>query len=119
MLHVLDGDAIVEEFRAAGLPGESVVWREALLEGPWPRHLRGVDDVVRATREAMVKDDEIVLWFDEDLFCRLHAAYFSAHFVGARMTNALGSHADRSDLRGLLDRRVALDPALREAWHAF
>lgn len=119
MLHVLDGDATLPDFRKALLPGDVVVWREALLEGPWPRALRGVDEAIRATREAMQKDDEIVLWFDADLFCRLHAAYYAAHFVGARMTNALGSHADRTDLKRLWEQRFAVDPALAEVWHAY
>lgn len=119
MLHVLDGDATLPDFQRARLPGESVVWREALLEGPWPRALRGVDDCLRATREAMQKDDEIVLWFDADLFCRLHAAYFAAYFTGARLTNALGGHADRGRLSQHWEKRFAVDPAIAEVWHAY
>lgn len=121
-LHVLDGDATMPDLRAARLEGDVVVWREALLEGPWPRPLRGVDEAIDAMREAAKRGDEIVLWFDEDLFCRVNAAYVAANVVaerGARVTNATGSHAERRDLGALFAGRAPLDPALADAWRAY
>jgi len=119
MLHVLDGDATLPAFRAASLDGDAVVWREALLEGPWPRPLRGVDEALAAVERAVAAGDEVALWFDEDLFCRLHAAFFAHRFPGARLTNVLGTHGERRDLAPLVARRVPLDPALADAWRAY
>ncbi len=34
MLHVLNGDATAVVFAAAGLPGETLVWRDIVVEGP-------------------------------------------------------------------------------------
>lgn len=117
MLHVLDGDATLPHFRAAGIEGEVVIWREALLDGPWPRELRGVDDRLIAARSAA----EMVLWFDEDLFCRVHAAFFAWRFPDARLSNATGSHARRAPdaMREQFARRVPLDPGLARAWEAY
>lgn len=121
MLHVLDGDATMPAFRAAGIEGDAVVWRESLLDGPWPRALRGVDAAIEAVERAAKSGDEIVVWFDEDLFCRVHAAYFAWRFPHARLSNATGSHARRAPdaMREELARRVMLDPALARAWEAY
>lgn len=121
MLHVLDGDATEPSFRAAGIEGEVVVWREALLEGPWPRALRGVDACVEAVERAAKSGEEVVLWFDEDLFCRVHAAFFASRFPEARLSNATGAHAARAPdaLRGHLARRSPVDPDLARVWDAY
>ncbi|HVM45385.1 MAG TPA: hypothetical protein VM582_05565 [Candidatus Thermoplasmatota archaeon] len=119
MLHVLDGDALAPVFERARLPGRAVVFREALLEGPWPRPLRGVDEALAAIERAAGAGDEVVLWQDEDLFCRLNAAFLAHTFPHARFTNAVGSHADRADLARLLARRVPLDARLAAAWRAY
>jgi hypothetical protein len=34
VLHVLNGDATLFKFKKTGLPGDIVVWREVLSEGP-------------------------------------------------------------------------------------
>jgi hypothetical protein len=99
MLHILNGDAMVRRFEAAGIPGERLVWREALIAGPasfmhpkgWidrrAEHLSrsyGVDPAgcrrdleAQELRllEASEREDEIVLWFEADLFCQVHLMY--------------------------------------------
>lgn len=89
MLHVLNGDATAAVFAQAGLPGEPLVWRDILVEGPvatgvplaeraaylaarleldGAAYVRGVEE--QSVRLAAAGGhDEIVLWFEQDLFC--------------------------------------------------
>ena len=39
MLHLLNGDSTAETFKHAGLHGDVLVWREALIDGPAPCEL--------------------------------------------------------------------------------
>lgn len=101
MLHVVNGDATLRLMAAAGLDGEFAVWRDALMEGPAPSGLRTLADwEERAARNATdwgisrdaylggVKEfhdrvdkgdpDEVVLWFEDDLFCELPLCYLLA-----------------------------------------
>jgi hypothetical protein len=98
MMHVINGDAMAEEFAGAGLPGEVVVWREAAIDGPlaadmstpairdaraeWMERELGVpaeeyrrefDRRERALADlADGREVELVLWFERDLFCEFH-----------------------------------------------
>ena len=104
MLHVLNGDATATVFAAAGLPGDVLVWRDILVEGPltaeWTaptalaaraaylatrlaidpeRYLSGV----RAQEEGLagaLRHDEVVLWFEQDLFCAVNLWYLLTWF---------------------------------------
>ena len=120
VLHVLDGDATVEAFRAAALPGDAVVWREATIEGPWPRALREVDEAIALARAAHARGEEIVLWFDRDLFCRLNAACLLSHLDAPAtwIMNATGSH-DGRDLAACFASRAPVEPRLADAWRAY
>ena len=89
MLHLLNGDAAAGVFPDA-LPGERAVWRDILMEGPaasdvatraaWlaPRLGVSIETYARGWREgeavlARARDhDEIVLWFERDLFCTIN-----------------------------------------------
>jgi hypothetical protein len=98
LMHVLNGDAMAEAFAAAGIPGELLIWREALIDGPlapdmstsairdaradWLEREHGVpSDEYRRYFEQRARpladlgdrsDVELVLWFERDLFCELH-----------------------------------------------
>lgn len=101
MLHIVNGDATLRIMAAAGLDGEFAVWRDALMEGPAPNALRTKADwEERAARNAtdwgisrdaylagvgefharVEKGDpeEVVLWFEDDLFCQLPLCYLLA-----------------------------------------
>jgi len=104
MLHVLNGDVTATVFAAAGLPGEVLVWRDILVEGPltaeWtePTALAAratfladrlaIDPelylrVVREQEEGLagaLRHDEVVLWFEQDLFCAVNLWYLLAWF---------------------------------------
>lgn len=107
MLHIHNGDATAETAKLSALPGEHFAFREALIEGPTPaglniedwrrvraRHLSESYDIdVRECEEELVeqenklatfaKHDEVVLWFEHDLFCQVNLLYllnwFSQH----------------------------------------
>jgi len=94
MLHVLNGDSARIGLEQSGIPGEIVVWPDVLYEGPTPlatgeewiaartAHLvstsvRAVDDVSAryhrddAVLESFREHDEVVFWFEHDLFDQL------------------------------------------------
>lgn len=90
MLHVLNGDATAAVFATAGLPGDTLVWRDILVEGPVGEggataaaraaylagalgidadaYVHGVESQT-ARLAAAPAAEEIVLWFEQDLFC--------------------------------------------------
>jgi hypothetical protein len=96
ILHVANGTCTTRLIEAAGLPGATSIWADPLYDGPVPgglpdddlveiraRHLGGltppatVDPVndMRAWRAAIANHhayDELVLWFEHDLFDQLN-----------------------------------------------
>jgi hypothetical protein len=105
MLHIHNGDCSANIARRSSLPGEHFAWRESLITGPTPaalsrddwRKLRtqhlsetyGVDsqECERGllTQEEKLKTisdhEEVVLWFEHDLFCQLHLLYLLDWFA--------------------------------------
>src|SRR3954464_11730292 len=105
-LHITNGDAVVPELAAAAgvPPGDVLVWREILHDGPVPAGLRagelarvGADHLAgrgcshapqgdpreRAARlAAFPPDDEVILWFETDLFDRLLLAQVEDRLAG-------------------------------------
>jgi hypothetical protein len=99
MLHIHNGDATAEIAKASTLPGEHFAFREALLEGPTPaglandewrsvraRHLSEsygvpVEQCERKLIEQETKvatfaeHEEVVFWFEHDLFCQINLLY--------------------------------------------
>ena len=89
MLHLLNGDATLAVFPSA-LPGFRAVWRDIMVEGPavddgaargaWLGPRLGVtpDEYERGWRAGQgtlaraADDDEIILWFEQDLFCAVN-----------------------------------------------
>jgi hypothetical protein len=91
VLHVLNGDATATVFAGAGISGERLVWRDIVVEGPVPVHAHtplperfaylaerlDIDaaayaraiEAQTARLAATSRDDEVVLWFEQDLFC--------------------------------------------------
>lgn len=154
MLHILNGDALAEPFALAGIPGSTLVWREALCDGPTPAGLTpaawrairarflakeyGVTRqaattawrVLEAGLQASLTQDEVVLWFEQDLFCQANLLYVLAWYAQRRRSPLLSLVMQRS-LKGaepvLMDgwfqARRALRPwqlrAAREAWAAY
>ena len=98
MLHVTNGDSVVESWRSVGMPGVYLPWRDVLHDGAVPRRetLEQMSDVrarelirigfgngdnyekMRAgfterdgTLAAFRDHEEVVLWFEHDLYDQL------------------------------------------------
>lgn len=95
MLHVTNGSVALSRLHDLGVPGQIVPWDDVLHEGPVPadlsdedlRHVRArflgadADDVAGTERGLKARDDqlraaasgdEVVLWFEHDLYDQLH-----------------------------------------------
>ena len=92
--HVSSGTATTRHFEPAGIPGSWSIWADPLYEGPVPggltdaqimevrrRYLSDPDDAVdpvndlnewRAAIERFDAYDELILWFEHDLFDQLN-----------------------------------------------
>ena len=136
-LHVTNGDAVVPELAAAAgiAPSDVLVWREILHDGPVPeglgpeelarlraRHLvsRGWADGdaladMRARDErlaAFPAGDEVVLWFEEDLYDWLLLAQLEDRLAGrpGPVSRVYLPHPPRGDLRAALEARQRIEP---------
>ena len=164
MLHIHNGDSTAGTARNAGLPGTHVAWREAMVCGPTPGDLSDAEFMdVRAnhlcdtyevsfekcqadlqaqqrTLEEFSDHEEVVLWFEHDLFCQVHLIYllnwFSRRelgrtrlslisideFPGIKIFHGLGQ-LNEAQLTSLLPKRADVTAAQLElgakAWRAY
>jgi hypothetical protein len=105
MLHIYNGDSTADTAKKTNIAGEHIVWREALVCGPTPGHLPESEFIeVRANHlaEAYVvpiekcesdlheqhealaefsEHEEVVLWFEHDLFCQINLIYLLNWFA--------------------------------------
>jgi hypothetical protein len=105
VLHIRCGDDILGKLKDAGLPGEMIRWADALCQGPTPAGLK--DDEWRRVRAQHARDfygmpydegveflrkqdenlqrfrhhDEIVLWFEHDMFDQVVLIYLLDWFA--------------------------------------
>jgi hypothetical protein len=133
MHHLTNGDVAAAVLRRAKLPGRVIVWADALHEGPAPaglapeewrrvraRHLASgleplsVDAVLAqlaawdADLNRAALDDELVMWFEHDLFDQLllvrHLAWLAARgsAVPPRVSLVcIGAHPEVPGFQGL------------------
>jgi hypothetical protein len=164
MLHIFDGDSSAGTARNANLPGQHLAWREALICGPAPNNLSepeflemrahhlssayGADlnqvrGELRAQHDALASfrdHEEVVLWFEHDLFCQVHLLYllnwFAQHelgptklslicideFTGVQLFRGLGQ-LNEDQLTSLFPQREKVTAAQLElatrAWQAY
>lgn len=95
-LHVTNGDSVLHTWKKAGLLGTHLAWRDILHEGPVPGGVplealsriradylasRGLGNAIKLhhdfeKRDAVIRRaaefEEIVLWFEHDLYDQLH-----------------------------------------------
>src|SRR5712691_9838363 len=131
MLHVTNGDSVVEGFKSGEIPGVYLAWADPLHDGPVPEtsSLEALSDVrARAladfgwgsysqirqrfsTRDGTLarfrEHDETVLWFEHDLYDQLQLVqlldWFSHHdLAGTRLSLIqIGEHPEVNPFYGL------------------
>jgi len=156
MLHVTNGDHAVTQLRAAGIEGDVLPWRDVLHDGPVPdglseEELRAVRaDFIAgdgsAARETIQREfaerdaslerfrdhDEVVLWFEHDLYDQLQLLQLLDWFSGRPLGRTRLTQVASDQYLGLMEpdemrRRFAgREPVRpeqialgREAWAAF
>jgi hypothetical protein len=111
ILHIHNGSLATSVVEASGLPGEHLVWREVLLSGPTPYGLSptewgnvrsqflfnayGLDSkeclAQLTSQQAVLQSyssyDEVVLWFDMDLFCQSMLLFMLNWFAKQDLSN--------------------------------
>ena len=148
MLHIHNGDSSGDTAKKSALPGEHLVWREALICGPTPQGVSGEDwrklrakhlaesygDVSKQYEEDLREQDqalakfrdheEVVLWFEHDLFCQLHLVYLLDRFSRQEMGDTrlslicVGTFPGMADFRGLGELDVEQLTSLFPSRHA-
>jgi hypothetical protein len=138
MLHVTNGSVFLSRLHDLGVPGHIVPWDDVLHEGPVPAGLGPVElrrrraeflaidwgdvaDIERglASRDQAVIDaaagDEIVLWFEHDLYDQLHVLQVLDLLHGLNTAGTLGARVTAI----LADDYLAAQPDDRlRAWFA-
>ncbi len=151
MINIHNGDALAQLARRVGLPGEHLAFREALVAGPTPklgdwlamraRFIAGSsnEEVLRVSHSLFEQDqalnaafdstDEVVFWFEHDLFCLVNFLYLLEKFRGRRRavsfvwcSGAL-TERDPNELLRLSNSRAPATPSLFDlaarAWGAY
>jgi hypothetical protein len=154
-LHVTNGDSVLYLFRKAGIVGTQIAWRDALHEGPVPpgpleaasgvraRYAteRGYGNPIKINREFEVRDatlrrakefDELVLWFEHDLYDQLQVLQIldtvaTLDLEPGRVTIVQSDHylgtLDAIELAALHPKRRTITDGIvasaRAAWAAF
>lgn len=110
MIHFHNGDITAALARRAGVPGRHVPYRESLIGGPVRRDRAALDWVEERARylseehgENLLRvrndlleqekaidtartEEEIVLWFEHDLFCLIHLLYLTRRFANCQVS---------------------------------
>ncbi|HEX2833039.1 MAG TPA: DUF1835 domain-containing protein [Thermoanaerobaculia bacterium] len=148
MIHIHNGDVALALAKRSNIPGDHIAFRESLITGPvgetedWiemraqalaEAHqndlLRVRTDLVEQEQllDAAASQDEVVLWFEHDLFCLVHLLYLLQRFKRARLSlvwcsKPIGENDERS-LHLLFDSRAAVTPSMiavaRDVWKAY
>ncbi|HEY1025346.1 MAG TPA: DUF1835 domain-containing protein [Sphingobacteriaceae bacterium] len=129
LLNILNGDATLHLFNQTTLPGDVLVWREILSEGPV---IFGNNESLFETRRhwlsarfgapieeyhqkviaefAKLEDvntyAEVLLWFEFDLTCQVNLIFMLDHFYNLNTGNEITlvcpeSHPNHPDFRGI------------------
>jgi hypothetical protein len=131
MLHIVNGESTAKTLKSTKNKGQIFSFKDALITGPAPatknRHeFRAVraehlaqsygvkssichKDLVQqdAVLESTKKHDEVVLWFEHDLFCQLNLLYLLDWFNQANLQKTkislinIGQFPGRKNFRGL------------------
>jgi len=152
MLHLHNGDSVANTARLVGVPGRHVAYRETLISGP-VRPKLGVqewieerarflsehygENLLRVRNELLEQEqtldrareeEEVVLWFEHDLFCLANLLYLLSRLTKCRRlsliwcSHPLGAMEDE-DIFKQFHSRYAVAPAMMNAaalaWRAY
>ncbi len=131
LLHITNGDSVLTTFRQVRFPGRFLAWRDALHDGPVPQtaDLASLSDIRAqaladfgwetyeknrarfAERDQTLEDfrkfEEVVLWFEHDLYDQLQLIQLMDWFAHQEMGKIrlsvvqINSHAGIKDFQGL------------------
>jgi hypothetical protein len=131
MLHIHNGDSSADTAKQSSLAGEHFAFRESLTTGPTPSGLSDSEwrrirskhlseaygiDVKECERGLLSQEEilasfsqheEVVLWFEHDLFCQVHLIYllnwFSHRALGTTKLSliCIGAFPGKENFRGL------------------
>ena len=131
MLHIHNGDSTADTAKQTSLPGEHFSLRESLITGPSPFGLSGSEwrsvraahlsesygeDVNECEQSLLTQEEklasfseheEVVLWFEHDLFCQLHLIYLLDWFSQCDLRNTklslicIGEFSGKENFHGL------------------
>ena len=152
MLHFHNGDVLAMLARRAGVPGRHLTFRESLVSGPVRRSLtqhewveeraRFLSDyfgenLLRLRNELLEQEqaidrareeEEVVLWFEHDLFCLANLLYLLTRLSKCRRVSLvwearpLGTEEEEDILKFHHERSgvaAAMMNAATFAWHAY
>ena len=148
MLHIHNGESVLTVARRADLPGEHHAFRDTLIVGPVPQTdwvetrarflsesygeklLRVRNELLQQERtiDAAAGHDEVVLWFEHDLFCLVNFLYLLTKLASHKRLTAVWSEQpiggrDEGELETLFASRRAVTPEMlataRRAWAAY
>lgn len=122
-LHITNGDGFTSHLKELKLEGEIITWREMLCEGRttaevgsesfWKTRFEFLNKNYKITKtnfiEATLKEyrrlcnqktqEEIVLWFDQDLFCQINmiavVSWLKKHRRGAQISLVCGKKKNK------------------------
>jgi hypothetical protein len=132
LLHITNGDIFTSKLKTLGVPGAIITWREMLCEGKtesnvgsenfWKTRFEFLNKNYKVSKSLFIektlkeyrslcnhkKQDEIVLWFEYDLFCQINMlaviSWLKTHRKYAQISLVCSGKEDDSDtLYGLND----------------
>lgn len=146
MLHIHNGDSSADTLKKSDLPGEHFAFREALIDGPTPLDLAGEEwrklrahhladfyDLEEKTEfelltqeqklASFAEHEEVILWFEHDLFCQTNLLYLLNWFANRDLGNTtlslicLGEFPGLPNFRGLGELNVEQMASLFDGRH--
>lgn len=147
MLHIHNGDSSALTLKKSDLPGEHFAFREALIDGPTPFHVAGEEwrklrahhladfydiEVDKTETELFTQEqklssfsehDEVVLWFEHDLFCQTNLVYLLNWFADRNLGSTklslicIGEFPGLPNFRGLGELQVEQMASLFDIRH--
>ncbi|HET7436676.1 MAG TPA: hypothetical protein VFN10_18350 [Thermoanaerobaculia bacterium] len=103
MINIHNGDVVASSARRSGVPGEHVAFRESLITGEVTTMAHDVrarvlaathqEELLRISNDLFeqqqlldrVAEEEVVLWFEHDLFCLVHFLYLLQRLEAPRL----------------------------------